>query len=165
MLAGVKFQKASAISLFALLPDLDALFFVHRSLSHSALIMSIVIAPFLLLTYKFKPSFRSYAWLVLMVIISHPILDVFTGYTPILWPLYSHSVWIKTELVAQIGSSLSLTSRVKLLTKPTTFQTFQGLDAPLFTGGTLVASVVLLSPVLLKFSKIAWERLKELLTR
>lgn len=70
MLAGVEFKKASFISLLALLPDLDALFLVHRSLSHSILVVLIVIVPFLLLTYKFKPSFHGYASLILAARIS-----------------------------------------------------------------------------------------------
>jgi membrane-bound metal-dependent hydrolase YbcI (DUF457 family) len=58
MLAGVEFQKASIISLLALLPDLDVLFLVHRSLSHSVLIMTIVLVPFLLLTYSSSRVFE-----------------------------------------------------------------------------------------------------------
>ena len=38
-LAGVEFRKALPISLLALLPDLDALFLVHRSLSHSLVVL------------------------------------------------------------------------------------------------------------------------------
>ena len=81
MLAGVEFRKALPISLLALLPDLDALFLVHRSFSHSVVVMLIGIAPFLLLTYKFKPRVHGYALLMLMAVASHSILDVFAGYT------------------------------------------------------------------------------------
>lgn len=165
MLAGVEFRKALPISLLALLPDLDALFLVHRSLSHSVVVMLIGIAPFLLLTYKFKPRVHGYALLVLMAVASHSILDVFAGYTPILWPLYGYSVWIKTELVAHIGSSPSLLPSVQLLMKPTTFQPFQSLDAPLFTGEGLILSTVLLLPVLLKVSKTGWQQIRELAAR
>ncbi|MFQ6087231.1 MAG: metal-dependent hydrolase [Candidatus Bathyarchaeia archaeon] len=165
MLAGVEFRKALPVSLLALLPDLDALFLVHRSLSHSVVVIFIVIAPFLLLTYKFKPRVHGYALLALMTVVSHPILDVFAGYTPVLWPLYGYSVWIKTELVAHIGSSPSLLPSAQLLMEPTSFQPFQGLDAPLLTGGGLIISVVLLLPVLLRFSKAVWQQIRELATR
>lgn len=100
-----------------------------------------------------------------MGVVSHPFLDIFTGYMPIFWPLYSPSMWIKTELVAQVSNSLSLTLSMRLLMKPTVFHPFQGLDAPLFTGGTMVASLLLLSPVLVRFSKKAWRLIKELATR
>lgn len=149
-LLGVRPRKALPISLLALSPDLDALFLVHRSLSHSLVVMLIVMAPFLLLTYKFKPRLQSYALLALMSAASHSILDVFAGHTPILWPLYGYSVWIQAGFIAHIGSSPSLTPSLKLVTKPITFQPFPSLDAALFTGEGLILSAMLLTPILLE---------------
>jgi len=160
LLFGVRLKKALPISLLALLPDVDALFLVHRSLSHSIVVMLIMAMPFLMLTYKFKPKLQDYALLALMTGVSHSILDVFAGYTPILWPLYGYSVSIQVVLAAHIGSSASLTPTVQLLTKPITFQQFPSLDAPLFTGEGLILSVVLLAPVLLRASRAVWQRIK-----
>jgi len=160
LLFHVDLKKALPISLLALLPDVDALFLVHRSLSHSIVVMLIVAAPFLLLTYKFKPGLRSYALLASMAVASHLILDVFSGYTPIVWPFCDYSVWIKAEVEAHIGSSPSFSPSVQLLTKPITFQQFQRLDAPLFTGESLIVSVVLLSPVLLTACKALLQRIR-----
>jgi len=160
LLFGLKFKEALPISLLALLPDLDALFLVHRSLSHSIVIMLTMIAPFLMLTYKFKPELKNYSFLAFMAVASHSVLDAFSGYTPILWPLYSHSVWIQVGLGAHIGSSPSLTSSAQLLTKPITFEQFQSLDAPLFTGEGLILSIVLLSPILLKVCSALWKQIK-----
>ena len=50
MLAGVELRRALPISLFALLPDFDVFVFVHRSPTHSIVVMSMVAVPFLLLT-------------------------------------------------------------------------------------------------------------------
>jgi len=152
-LVGVEFRKALPISLLAVLPDLDALFLVHRSLSHSIVVVLTVAVPFLLLTYKFKPSLYSYGFLGLVSVASHLVLDLFAGYTPILWPLYGYSVWIQAGLVAHIGSSPSLALSAKLLTEPITFQQFQSLDAPLFTGEGVILSAVLLMPVFFKAFK------------
>jgi len=159
-LVGVKFRKALPISLLAILPDLDALFLVHRSLSHSLVVLLSVMVPFLLLTYKFKPSLYSYGFLGLMSVASHLVLDLFAGYTPILWPLYGYSAWIQVGLVAHVGSSpsLALSAKVKVLTQPVTFQPFQSLDAPLFTGEGLILSVILIMPVLLRAFKLRWQR-------
>ena len=157
-LVSVEFRKALPISLLTVLPDLDALFLVHRSFSHSLIVVLTVTMPFLLLTYKFKPRLQGYALLALLAVASHLILDLFVGYTPILWPLYGYSVWIQAELVAHIGSSPSLTPSAKLLTEPITFQPFQSLDAPLFTGEGLILSAVLLMPVILKAFKAKWQR-------
>ena len=51
-LVGVKFRRALPVSLLALLPDLDALFLVHRSLSHSLIVLLMVAVPLLALAYK-----------------------------------------------------------------------------------------------------------------
>ena len=160
MLAGVEFRRALPISFFALLPDFDVLFLVHRSPSHSIIVMSMVAVPFLLLTYKFKLKVYGYALLAFASAASHLALDVFAGFTPLLWPLSGYSVWIKTELAGYIGSSPSLALSAQLLTEPITFQPFQSLDAPLFTGEGLIVSAVLLMPLLLKALKTKWQRVR-----
>ena len=148
-MAGVKIRKALPISLLALLPDFDALFLVHRSLSHSIIVVLSVTVPLLLLTHKL----RAYSYIglgLLAAVASHLVLDLFSGYTPVLWPLYGYSLWIRAELAVHIGSSPSLTSSVKLLKRPIIFQPFQSLDAPLFTGEGLILSMVLLAPVFVR---------------
>jgi membrane-bound metal-dependent hydrolase YbcI (DUF457 family) len=152
-LIGVDVKKALPISLLALLPDFDALFLIHRSLSHSIIVVLAVAMPIVLLTYKLKPRLLNYVVLASLVVVSHLILDLFSGYTPILWPLSSCSVWIKTELGVHIGSSMFIIPSVKLLIQPTTFQHFQSLDAPLFTGEGLIISLLLSAPLLLKAVK------------
>lgn len=162
MLVGVEAGKALPISFLAVLPDLDALFLVHRSPSHSLVVVLSVMVPLLLLTYRFKPRLYGYAFLALLAVVSHLVLDVFCGYTPLLWPLYGCSVWIDMEFMVNIGGSVSLSPSVSLLTEPTTFQQFHSLDAPLFTGEGLIMSVVLLTPVFFKAFKTLWQRVRKL---
>jgi len=164
LLVGVGFRKALPISLLALLPDVDALFLVHRSLSHSIVLILVVVAPFLFLSYKFKPKFQGYTLLALMAAASHPILDVFGGYTPILWPLYGYSIWVRAELSAHVGSYPSLISSAQLLTKSISFQPFQSLDAPLLTGEGLILLAVLLTPVLLRSRRAVWQRIRHIVS-
>jgi hypothetical protein len=59
-LVGVDVKKAFPISLLALLPDFDAFFLVHRSLSHSIMVVLAVAVPIALLTYKLKPRLLNY---------------------------------------------------------------------------------------------------------
>ncbi len=162
---GLELKKALPIALLAVVPDLDAFFYVHRSPSHSIVVALIAMAPFVLWTYRFKPKLLRYALLAFLALASHPILDVFGGYTPILWPLFGYSLWVQVQLGAYIGSSAGLLPSARLLMKPTTFEPFRTLDAPVFTGGGLVLSVVLLLPVLLRLSKSGLERLRELASR
>lgn len=146
-LYGLKWREALPLALLALLPDLDALFHVHRSMSHSLVVISAVGLPLLVLAYRLKiPRF---GWLGLLAVASHIALDVFAGYTPILWPLYGDSVWIRTELMAHISSTPTLTPVLKIAMEPTRFIAFQSMDAPLFTGEGLIISVVLILPILI----------------
>ncbi len=162
MLVGLEARKALPISLLAVLPDLDTLFLVHRSPSHSLTVVLGVIVPLLFLTYKFKPRLQGYALLALLAVGSHLVLDLFAGYTPLLWPLYGYSVWINAELMIHIGGSTSLNPSVKLLTEPTTFQPFQTLDAPLLTNEGIILSTVLLTPVLVRACRALWQRIGSL---
>jgi hypothetical protein len=59
-------------------------------------------------------------------------------------------LWIKTEIEVHLGSSVFMVPSVKLLAQPTTFQRFQSLDAPLFTGEGLIISLLLSAPLLMK---------------
>jgi|GEM_PF-1002306 len=147
MLMGVEIKKALPISVIALIPDLDALFHVHRSTSHSIMI-PIAVATLLLLPRRVYS--RNFIALALLTASSHSIVDLFTGYTPIFWPLCSYSIWLQIGLAAHIGSSPSLNLSGQLLVKPTSFQAFQSLDTPLFTGEGLIVSMMMLSPLLLR---------------
>jgi membrane-bound metal-dependent hydrolase YbcI (DUF457 family) len=162
MLAGVEAGKALPISFLAVLPDLDALFLVHRSPSHSLVVVLTVMVPLMLLTYRFKPRFYGYAFLGLLAVVSHLALDVFCGYTPLLWPLYGRSVWIDMEFMVNIGGSVGFSPSVNALTEPTTFEQFHSFDAPLFTGEGLILSMVLLAPVLLRVCRALWQRVMHL---
>lgn len=158
-LAGVKFRKALPVSLLALLPDLDVLFLVHRSFSHSFLVVLSVIAPLMLLSFRFKPRFYNVAFLAFMSVSSHLVLDLFTGYTPILWPVYNYSALVQAEVLAHIGSSPRFSVNAKLLTRPTVFKSYQDFDAVLFNGKSLILLVVLLTPFLFKAFKAWWPKL------
>lgn len=147
-LYGLEWRKALPLALFALLPDFDVFFRVHRSMSHSLVVISLVGLPLMMLAYRLKNP--QAGWLGLLAVASHIALDVFAGYTPILWPLYGNSVWIQTELRAHISSTPTLIPVFKVAMEPTRFAAFQSLDTSLLTGGGLIISVVLILPILVK---------------
>jgi len=147
-LYGLGWRKALPLALLAMLPDLDVFFRVHRSMSHSLVVISLVGLPLMMLAYRLK-NLRV-GWLGFLAVASHIALDVFAGYTPILWPLYGNSVWIQTELRAQISSTPTLTPVLNIAMEPTRFIAFQSIDAPLLTGKGLIISVILILPILVK---------------
>ena len=83
------------------LPDLDVFvsmggpvadFTYHRSFSHSLLILPLLVPPITWLILRIHPQTRPYRtgwlWLVLLVLVTHPLLDSFTIYgTQLFWPL------------------------------------------------------------------------------
>ena len=87
--------------LLATLPDLDVLipmggdvadFTYHRSFSHSLLVLGALTPLLAWLLCLLQPSLaehrRSVRWLVLLVLLTHPLLDAMTVYgTQLLWPL------------------------------------------------------------------------------
>jgi membrane-bound metal-dependent hydrolase YbcI (DUF457 family) len=149
ILINIKFRKALLISLLSLLPDLDAFFLIHRSFSHSIIVLLIVTIILLWITHK-KQKFQSYVLLGFIGIFSHLILDLFSGYTPILWPLYNYSLWIKIDFIAHIDSSLNFTYNMKIVKNPIDFHPISRLDAPLFTSEGLIISIILFIAILIK---------------
>ncbi|MBS7659884.1 hypothetical protein KEJ28_04275, partial [Candidatus Bathyarchaeota archaeon] len=60
LLVGVQPKKAFLLSLLALVPDLDALFLVHRSFTHSIVCISIILLIAVLMLRKFKSGMLRY---------------------------------------------------------------------------------------------------------
>jgi hypothetical protein len=149
-LLGVNLRKALPLAFLALIPDLDAFFMVHRSLSHSALILALASLPFFAAAYKIKGEALKTCFLGLASVLSHVVLDVFSGYTPIFWPLYNKALWVETGLAVHVGGSVRLSVHVNLLKTPVTFEAFESFDAPICTSEGIILSLALLSPFIIK---------------
>lgn len=146
-IAGVRKRDAAFVSLLALAPDLDALFRVHRSMSHSVVVVLLFASAFLVLSLRY-PGVRRWIVLGLAGVLSHLALDLFAGYTPILWPVYAYSIWIDTEMMTHIGSSPAFMIYGRVLARPTFFEPFRTLDAPIFTAPGLAVSLLLILPAI-----------------
>ena len=145
--SGSSSRKAAFAAFFALLPDLDVLLHVHRSMTHSILILGGIAFLAALLTWGTK--YWIYVPLAAAGLVSHLLLDLFSGYTPVLWPVYNRAVQLIFSSVTHIGSTPTVTFRADVLTEPVRFEPFDSLDAPIFTSEGLIASAILLVPVLL----------------
>ena len=149
-------RKATIISLLALTPDLDVLFHVHRSASHSVflLLLASLIVVDLGLVSKLKPKQLELVSAGCLALLNHPIMDIFSTYTPILYPLIEQSVHLKLELKVTVGSPILPILAALVNTKPTTFEEFQRFDAPLFTSEGFIVTLLLVAVPLL----IVWLR-------
>ena len=157
VLLGVDLKWSSLLAFPALAPDLDALFLVHRSFTHSLPVLLAAATPLLLMIYWVKPKFMRYGFIGVLSVASHIALDLPAGYTPLLWPIYNYSVWIQLELAAHIGSAPTLSLDLHILTEPIVFEVAGSLDAALLTGADLIVSLIMLTPL---FVKILNQRIK-----
>ena len=145
-------RKAIALSLISLVPDLDALFQVHRSASHSVIPLLVVSLVAFGLVRKLKPNLLSMVCVGCLALVCHPVMDMFSTYTPILYPLIAESVYISVEGKILIGGSITPSISGEIETKPTEFARFQTLDAPLFTNEGFIVSLLLVAmPFLMVF--------------
>ncbi len=161
---GVK--KALLLSLIALTPDLDVLLHVHRSMSHSTLVLTLAYLPILLIVYRFKPRCFRLAVLGLLALLSHAFMDVFQTHTPILYPILDRSLWIRVDGGVQISPSglvPQLSADVNHI--PTTFKPFKTMDAPIFTSnGFLISLMLTIIPMLICVKDRGLHHLKALKT-
>jgi len=126
-----------------LFPDLDVLFHIHRSFSHTLVIPVVLALAGLLLSRHRRGRYGllafSFGWLL------HVLLDLFTGYTPLLWPIWTEDVQLVFRGDILVSEHITPTIQAHVLTSPsaaeTPFATFRG---PLFTAEGLVAFLLIL---------------------
>ena len=147
---GVK--RALILSAIALLPDLDALFHLHRSMSHSLILLSLSWLLVLTVIYSIKRVYFRFGILCFLVLLSHPIMDCFQNYTPILYPMLDRSLWVRFDGSLLISSEgLSPQFSVSLVDTPTFFKPFQYFDAPIFTSeGFFLSLLLIIVPLFLE---------------
>jgi len=144
-------KEAFLVSLFALLPDLDVLMHVHRSWTHSIILILAFCGVMLLIFKVFNSKLFGFGFLATLALISHLLLDLFTTYTPILWPLVSQSFFVNLTGGVKISGNIQVYVNSEVFIEPTSFAHFESFDAPIFTSEGLIIAVMLVAPVL--FSK------------
>jgi hypothetical protein len=149
---GLDWRKALFASLVALTPDLDVFFNVHRSESHSLILLTIVVVPLLILLRKHK-TLRTLVLLGTLGILTHFVLDLFQNPVPLLWPLLNQSLSISTILDLHIGSAPTVTGSVDVQIAQEPIEPFSHFDAPLVTAEGFCISVLLLLPSILLILK------------
>ena len=104
----------------------------------------------LIVTFKFKREHFGLALLGFLALLSHPLMDCFQAYTPILYPILDRSIWINIEGKILLSTEL-LTPKLSAAVKdaPTIFKPFEKMDAPIFTSEGFFISLMLLAPTLI----------------
>jgi len=139
-----------AASVVAVIPDFDVLFGVHRSVSHSILLhLPIALAGLLLRAADLHCSDLLLAiWLSLL---THALLDVLTGFSPILWPMVKDEIYVRAMIGATFQHSVELKPVFSVRSRPMDAAEFKSLDATALTAEGVVISILLFGLSLLMF--------------
>ena len=161
-------RRALVVGLVALIPDVDALLYIHRSITHSLIFILAIAIPIVAVIILLKPKLASLAIASILSVLSHLILDFTQTYTPILYPLIQSSINLDIKGGVIIGSSINPYIKINVDMKPIDFTPFTSLDAPLFTSNGLALSIMLISiPILYTYKHkltLKTSRLKNIYT-
>ena len=95
--------------LISVSPDLDVLFRVHRSFSHSLVFITMITLP-LIIRLRGRSLFR-YAVLAYTAYILHILLDL-QDPTPALWPIFNGAIWISASFYIKASSPLTINAYI-----------------------------------------------------
>ena len=118
---GVSLKKSLALSSIAILPDLDVLFHIHRSITHSAVVLLLICIPIIGFVRLKYPNYFHDSLVGGLVVLSHPLLDVFDTYTPFFYPIYKESIFVFCRLVTDMSELSDLDFLFEIRTVSTSF--------------------------------------------
>ena len=142
-------RRALLLALVGLLPDVDALLLVHRWVTHSIPVALLASAPLLALTYAYRREYFGVAVLAVLLYTTHVVMDMFTGLTPIMWPL-APAIAVNIEVNGVYGvDGIRVTPGFEVVVGPVDFARRDSVEGPLVseTGLMLALVVALISLV------------------
>jgi hypothetical protein len=150
IMCGMGIKKSAFIASLAIVPDVDVLFHVHRSVSHSVFFILLLCAPVIVITAATYAKHTTDTVIASLVILSHPFMDSFTYFTPLFWPLYNNAVYIIAEMTTNMDNVSQVHLLLDLKLEPVVFYHTISMDAPIFTSEGVAASLVILSGLVLR---------------
>jgi hypothetical protein len=142
-------RRALLLAFVGLLPDVDALFLVHRWVTHSIPVELLASAPLLVLTYAYRRGYFGVAVLAVLLYTLHIVMDLLTGLTPALWPL-APALAVNIEVNGAYSvNGVRVTPGFEVIVGPVDFARRDSVEGPLVseTGLMLVLVVALTSLV------------------
>jgi hypothetical protein len=140
-------RRALLLAFVGLLPDVDALLLVHRWVTHSIPVELLASTPLLALTYAYRRGYVGVAVLAVLLYTLHVVMDVFTGLTPIMWPL-TPAIAVNIEVNGVYGvNGVRVTPGFEVIVGPVDFARRDSVEGPLVseTGLMLTLLVALIS--------------------
>ncbi|MBD3228812.1 MAG: hypothetical protein GF329_11555 [Candidatus Lokiarchaeota archaeon] len=87
IIAGFNRKNVIILSPLAVIADTDLLFGAHRSILHSFFILGPISLILIFYSFKYRSDWKSSGIIISIYLLSHPLLDLFTGPIQLLWPL------------------------------------------------------------------------------
>jgi membrane-bound metal-dependent hydrolase YbcI (DUF457 family) len=151
VLLGVSYRKSIVLAAFGVLPDFDVLFHIHRSFSHSAVVLLILAAPIMVWAWiARRRTVLVLAAAATFAVMSHLLLDLFTGFTPLFWPIYDRCLAVAVGSSIHVGSTPMFTYTLALESESMCITHFETLDAPMVTSAGFAISAFLLGVLALR---------------
>jgi membrane-bound metal-dependent hydrolase YbcI (DUF457 family) len=142
---------ALLIGLVGLIPDVDALLRIHRWITHSLVLLALIATPVVALVYWYKRRYFGIALTILLIYTLHLLLDIFTGPTPILYPL-ADSIWVKIQVNgASTATGITVTPSITVATMKPDFTRRETVEGPLVTETGAIIAVVTAVILLLEY--------------
>ena len=136
-------KRALLAGFVAILPDIDALMYVHRSFTHSIPLLMIPAILLILASWKVGRGSHTMAACSLSLL-GHPTLDLFQSPTPILYPLSQYSYHLSVKMNTLISEKIVPELSIRVNFETTNFSKFQTFDAPIFTDVGFIISLMLI---------------------
>jgi membrane-bound metal-dependent hydrolase YbcI (DUF457 family) len=145
---------ALLVRLVGLIPDMDALLRIHRWITHSLVLVALFAIPVVTLVYWRRRRYFGLALTILLIYTLH-LLDIFTGSTPILYPL-ADSIWVKIQVNgASTATGITVTPSITVATMKPDFTRREIVEGPLVTEtGAIIAVVTVVILLLDYFFKV-----------
>ena len=100
IIAGFDRKLVLYFSPFAIIHDFDILFGAHRSILHSLFVLGPISLVLLFYTFYYKPQWKNHAIIISFLLLSQPLLDLFTGPVQLFWPLDTYFyIWIQAPTI------------------------------------------------------------------
>ena len=143
----VRKRIALLISIFGVLPDIDALLHVHRWITHSLVLLCVIAIPIVIMFSSISKlkRFRILVLTAIALYCIHIVADLFVASTPMLWPITNYSYYIKFEINGVITSSaIYLKPLIAVYTTRTRFDTYSRIEGPIATPTSIFFALAIL---------------------
>lgn len=137
-----KAKQAAILALIGLIPDVDALFRIHRWATHSLLLTAIISSIAITIALKRGFKYTSYITLIALLYGLHIAMDVFVAPTPLLWPLTSQAYMIDIQISGVIAEGgIGILANITATTEPINFTQQPYIEGPIISTTGIIAAI------------------------